>query len=109
MPSPGVTASVLTCNKTLLSLGCLLLELISNESGSDLVHGGDGTALLPSYLAAHHALASAVLPSKNYRGAVSRCLQGSLHKPGRGLESEDFCQEVYSGVVALLEKDLENA
>jgi len=113
--SLGVTTSALSCNKTLLSLGYLLLELVSNENTLDPFRhsptprsGGIITASLPDYLAAHRALVRVVLPSDNYRGAVSRCLQGGLHKLGRGLESEDFCQEVYSEVVALLERDLES-
>ncbi|KAK0657037.1 hypothetical protein B0T16DRAFT_452536 [Cercophora newfieldiana] len=110
---PGVTASVLNCNKTLLSLGCLLLELVSNEKTPELLRcspipGTQDHVSLPQYLAAHRALVTYSLPSDNYRSAVSRCLQGGLHKPGRGLNTEDGCQDVYSGVVALLERDLEN-
>jgi len=110
----GITKSALNCNKTLLSLGCLLLELISNEREPEFVRcspnpgGGAGSAPLSQYIAAHRALVTYSLPSDNYRGAVSRCLQGGLHKPGRGLDTEDVCQEVYSRVVALLERDLEN-
>ena len=40
---------------------------------------------------------------------LSRCLQGELLQARPGFESEDFCQKFYAGVVALLEKDLENA
>ncbi|KAK4447201.1 hypothetical protein QBC34DRAFT_303606 [Podospora aff. communis PSN243] len=111
----GITTSALSCNKTLFSLGCLLLELISNEREPEFVRcspragvNGPGSAPLSQYIAAHKALVTYSLPSDNYRGAVSRCLQGGLHKPGRGLDTEDVCQEVYSGVVALLERDLEN-
>ncbi len=64
---------------------------------------------LADYLTAQRALENATLPSEKYRSAVSRCLQGELHQTGRGFEHEDFCQEFYAGVVALLEKDLENA
>lgn len=118
-PPSGFTASALHCNKTLLSLGCLLFELVSNEKhpgifqhstpvGSSSVGIDLGSASLPQHIAAHRELARCTLPSDNYRGAVSRCLQGDLHKPGRGLDTEDACQEVYAGVVALLERDLDN-
>ena len=49
------------------------------------------------------------MKSSNYGTAVARCVDGRLHKPGCGLEDGDLCQDVYSGVVALLEKDLENS
>jgi hypothetical protein len=62
---------------------------------------------LSDYLMAQRALEKAALPSWNYRSAMSRCLQGELHRLGRGFESKDFCQEFYTGVIALLEKDLE--
>jgi hypothetical protein len=102
-------------NPALLSLGYLLLELFLEDTMESFRASGQVTGsvgnVLSDYITAQKALERATFPSENYRSAVSRCLQGDLHvcKPGRGFESEDYCQEFYSGVIALLEKDLENA
>jgi hypothetical protein len=98
-------------NPTLLSLAYLLLELFLDRT-LEAVHASaqpTTATVLSSYFTAQRVLEKATFPSENYRSAISRCLQGDLHKPGRGFESEDFCQAFYAGVIALLEKDLENA
>jgi hypothetical protein len=43
----------------------------------------------------------------NYGSAVSRCIDGEFHGRGVGLEDQDLSHDVYAGVVALLEKELE--
>ena len=114
----GVAGVALKRNPTLLSLAYLLLELTLGDARFEPPHALQGTteavavgdtSAVSDYLAAQRALERAAFPSENYRSAVSRCLQGGLHRPGPGFDSEDFCQDVYSGVVALLERDLENA
>lgn len=102
-------------NPALLSLGYLLLELFLVDTMESFRASAQAPTavgnVLADYITAQKALEKATFPSENYRSAVSRCLQGDLHvcKPGRGFESEDYCQEFYSGDIALLEKDLENA
>ncbi|KAK5656705.1 hypothetical protein OQA88_4252 [Cercophora sp. LCS_1] len=119
LPLSGITASALNCNEALLSLGCLLLELMSKTGEAELFHfsshllsAGHGISsrafLIQKYHAAQLALERYSLPSDNYRGAVSRCLEAHFLTAGQGLEREDVCQKVYSKVVALLERDLEN-
>ncbi|KAK3291887.1 uncharacterized protein B0H64DRAFT_408340 [Chaetomium fimeti] len=121
-PSPNTvtdqTSEVVTSkrNPALLSLGYLLLELFLEDTMKSFRAPGEQAPgavgnVLSDYITAQRALEKATFPSENYRSAVSRCLQGELHvsKPGRGFENEDYCREFYSGVIALLEKDLENA
>ena len=49
------------------------------------------------------------LKSSNHEAAVVCCFDGKLHGHKGGLENGDLCQDVYTGVVALLERDLENS
>ena len=118
------------CNPTLFSLGILLIEIIlgkpfdsvrtRDESSRDesFVRDPDAKSLrvrtlgescaatfLTDYITAQR-LVDQKIPSSNYSTAVTRLIGGSSKLDASGLESEDFCQEIYSGVVALLEKDL---
>lgn len=101
-------------NPALLSLAYILLDLFFGQwlesfRAASAAPAAIGCGILSDYFTAQRVLEKATFPSENYRSAVSRCLQGDLHKPGIGFESEDFCQDFYSGVVALLERDFENA
>ena len=100
------------CNPTLLSLGILLIELILGKTFDSLRTPRDPVAssnLLVDYMVAQRLVGQVRMASSNYGTAVTRCIGGDLHKDSYCLDSEDFCQEVYSGVVALLERDLENS
>ncbi len=100
-------------NPTLLSLGCVLIEVILgrtlDSTGCSPGTGRAGTNLMSDYVAAQSLMGEVRLKSSNYGTAVARCVDGELHNQGHGLEDGDLCQQVYSGVVALLEKDLSNS
>jgi hypothetical protein len=61
------------------------------------------------YSTAHRLLGEIRIASSNYGTTVTCCLGGELHNNSYCSGSEDFCQEVYSGVVSLLDRDLENS
>jgi hypothetical protein len=101
-------------NPTLLSLGCVLIEVILGRTlNSALIFTYQaretGEDLMTDYIAAQRLMEEVRMKSSNYGTAVARCVDGRLHKHGCGLEDWDLCQDVYSGVVALLERDLENS
>lgn len=103
----GITAER---NPTLLSLGCVLIEVILGRSlDSRRSARGAGVDLMSDYVAAQGLMDEVRMKSSNYERAVARCIDGKLHRHGCGLEDGDLCQDVYSGVVALLEGDLENS
>ncbi|KLU86152.1 hypothetical protein MAPG_05171 [Magnaporthiopsis poae ATCC 64411] len=121
MTEPASAAAAVAARRdpVLLSLGYLLLEILLGEqlewfrapvqAAAAAAATTVGCNNFSDYRTAQRALEKATFPSGNYRTAVSRCLEGELHRTGRGFASEDFCQEFYTGVVALLEKDFENA
>ncbi|KAK0665312.1 hypothetical protein QBC41DRAFT_367684 [Cercophora samala] len=102
----------------LLTLGFLLIELMLGQTLESL-RGETGSGIFPEgslvwkYVIAHNALPRVRTESLNYWTAVRRCMDGDLHTrgsgtDGTGLDSVSLCEEVYSGIVALLEKDYEN-
>lgn len=99
---------------TLLSLGFLLIELLLGEtlmapqedSDEDTTSGKD-IDLEETYIAAQNCLPRVRHESLNYFSAVSRCLDGELHRHRGDKNDPDFRQSIYSGIVALLKKDLE--
>lgn len=97
------------CNPALWSLGVLLIELILGGTLDSLRTPQEESSLPVDYLTAHRLLGEVRMASSNYGTAVTRCLGGELHNDRFCPGSEDFCQGVYSGVVALLERDLENS
>lgn len=97
------------CNPALWSLGVLLIELILGRTLASFRSPQEVSSPLIDYSTAHRLLGEIRMASSNYGTAVTRCLGGELHNNSYCPESEDFCQEVYSGVVALLERDLENS
>ena len=110
-PQPQDSSESMPYNTTLLSLGILLVELIvGNTDPFRKAHesASESSQLLMHFMTAHKLLDQdqARMPSPNYEAAVRRCL-GGLPSGRQDLEKEDYCQNVYSGVVALLEKDLE--
>ena len=50
-----------------------------------------------------------VRPVTQDRNSIQTHLDGDLHEHNLGLDKEDFCHDVFSGVVSLLEKDLKNS
>ncbi|KAK3303044.1 uncharacterized protein B0T15DRAFT_568749 [Chaetomium strumarium] len=103
-------------NPTLLSLGCVLIEVILGRTLDQSRGGGSpnrqdvGVDLMSDYVAAQSLMDEVRMKSLNYEAAVARCVDdGKLHRHDRGLEDVDLCQDVYSRVVALLEKDLETS
>ncbi|KAJ6445033.1 C-14 sterol reductase [Purpureocillium lavendulum] len=96
------------CNSTLFSLGILLIEIILGKTFDSLRTSDEGSLstsfapVLADYITAQRIVDQNIrMASANYGTAVTRLIGQSP-----GLDSADFCQEIYSGVVALLEKDL---
>lgn len=105
-------------NPTLLSLGCVLIEVILGKTLNSrctppadpkVSKNGAGVDLMADYVTAQGLMNEVRMKSSNYETAVARCVDGMLHRQHCGLENGDLCQDVYSGVVVLLEKDLENS
>jgi hypothetical protein len=98
---------------TLLSLGCVLIKVILGRtldySRRSPRACGAGVDLMSDYVTAQTLMEEVRMKSSNYKTAVARCVDGRLHRHDCGLEGGDSCQDVYSGVVALLLKDLENS
>lgn len=96
---------------TLLSLGFVLIELLL---GQTLVTCEDpekasnvALNLEETYIAAQNFLPRVRNESLNYFSAVHRCLDGDLHRWKGDRNDQDFRHSMYSGIVALLKKDLE--
>ncbi|KAJ3488728.1 hypothetical protein NLG97_g6140 [Lecanicillium saksenae] len=89
-------------NQTLRSLGFLLLELFFGRPLWDDLDPSD-----PGSKAARAQVLLMQLrtESLNYFSAVSRCLDGELH--ATPCDDMELRENIYSGVVALLERDLE--
>ncbi|EWG47726.1 hypothetical protein FVEG_07773 [Fusarium verticillioides 7600] len=99
-------------NQTLFYLGVLLIELAFGKSfellRSERDRSSTGSQFFTEYRTAKRLVdqvKSFIGP--NYGSAVSRCIDGEFHGRGVGLEDQDLSHDVYAGVVALLEKELE--
>ncbi|KAJ9143383.1 hypothetical protein NKR23_g6633 [Pleurostoma richardsiae] len=115
LPDNGPTDQInfpLMRNPTLLSLGLLLIELIMGKTIDSMRTPEErnvaSSGMLVDYITAQRLLDQVRMASSYYGTAVSRCVDGDFHTRNLGLDNVDFCQEVYAGVVALLEKDLKN-
>ncbi|CAM1501434.1 Fc.00g034180.m01.CDS01 [Cosmosporella sp. VM-42] len=99
-------------NPTLLALGVLLIELLRGHTIDSLRIPDEilSTDLRPlsDYMTTRRLLDEVCQTSSNYGSAVRRCINGEFQRQDLNLEDEDFRQEVYCGVVALLEEDLSN-
>ncbi|CVK89852.1 uncharacterized protein FMAN_04009 [Fusarium mangiferae] len=99
-------------NQSLFYLGVLLIELAFGKSlellRSECDKSSTGSQFFADYRTAKR-LADQVTSfiGPNYGSAVSRCIDGEFHGRGVGLEDQDLSHDVYAGVVALLEKELE--
>lgn len=88
-------------NPIMISLAFLLIELML---GPVILYPGEGIEM--QYIKAQRKLPALYAVSKNYFSAVSRCLNdATLHATGLG--EGEFQQNMYTGIVSLLEKDLE--
>ncbi|GAP93126.1 hypothetical protein SAMD00023353_6800200 [Rosellinia necatrix] len=98
-------------NPVLVALGVLLIELIQGKpinllrtpQEESLAH----SKLLQDYMTIKRLLQDVRMASSNYAAAVTRCVDGDFHCGGLTLDNEELCEGVYSGIVALLERDLE--
>lgn len=111
-PRNDETAMLPIGNPMLTSLGILLIELILGKTLASLRTLEEASLAeetpLADYVTAQRVSRRIKMVSLNYGTAVSRCISGDWNRDG-SLDMEDLCQDVYSGVVALLEKDLENS
>ena len=94
----------------LLALGILLIELIRGQTIDSLRTPKEmldpESSVLADYMTAERLVHDIYQSSSNYASAVRRCINQQFKTPDLNLEDDDFCQEVYAGVVALLEEDL---
>lgn len=103
-------------NPTLLALGILLIELILAETFDILRSPEDALApdgmanILTDYMTATR-LVDRVYQSAgaNYGSAVRRCVHCEFNHQNPSLDDDGFRQDVYDGVIALLEEDLKNS
>lgn len=97
-------------NPTLLAIGVLLIELHRGQTIESLQIPdevlGDDHHPLSLYMTARRLLGEVSQASSNYGSAVRRCIDGEFQKKHLNLENEDVRHDVYCGVVALLEEDL---
>jgi len=103
-------------NPVLLYLGILLIELFLGKTFDSLrpkaqeenqLHAV--TRVLADIIAAQELVQQIRQTSANYGSAVSRCINGDFGGSTAGdLDDEDFRQLVYSSVVTLIEKAVEN-
>ncbi|KAM0456758.1 hypothetical protein ACHAPV_007048 [Trichoderma viride] len=99
-------------NPTLLAIGVLLIELLQGQTIESLqapeeLLGGDDPLSL--YTTASRLLRGVYQASSNYGTAVSRCIDGKIQGKDLNLENENDLHDIYCGVVALLEEDLNNS
>ncbi|KAK2735429.1 hypothetical protein CKAH01_01810 [Colletotrichum kahawae] len=98
----------------LLALGILLLELNLGRTIESLriqyeTPPPGAPRLMYDSMTAQRLLQERQMDSLNYKSAVQRCIGGEFARSKLDLNDEDFRQEIYEKVVALLETDLKNA
>lgn len=107
----GYTALSKSRDPTLLSLGFLLIELLLGQTILTYKNPEElSNSILDleeTYIAAQNLLPRVRNESPNYFSAVYRCLDGDLHRWRGDKNDQDFRHSMYSGIVALLKKDLE--
>ncbi|KAI1347835.1 hypothetical protein F5Y01DRAFT_233001 [Xylaria sp. FL0043] len=110
-PEDGYSGAPFPRNPALVALGVLLIELIQGKT-IDLLRTPQEEALshnrlLQDYMTVKRLLQEVRMASSNYAAAVTRCVDGDFHGDGLTLDNDKLCEGVYSGIVALLERDLE--
>ena len=88
----------------------MLIELIKGQSLESLripneVLGGNLTAL-SDFITAQRLADEICQASSNYGSAVRRCLDVGFKAQACAVEDDNFQHNFYSGIVALLEEDL---
>ncbi|KAH7007113.1 hypothetical protein EDB80DRAFT_613663, partial [Ilyonectria destructans] len=111
-PSAPGAKSALMSNPTLFALGILLLEIILGSTidqlrdPDDKAFEGDDLGIIRDSIAAHKLLERRVaLINPTYKAVVERCIGCTEVK---GLDEDDFRQEVYNGVIMELEAILDH-
>ncbi|UNI16894.1 hypothetical protein JDV02_003284 [Purpureocillium takamizusanense] len=84
----------------------------SDKSAASILGKSSSATFLEDYITAQRLVDQHIrMASSNYGTAVTRLIDGNMQlrhfRDAAGMDSEDCCQEIYSGVVALIEKDLE--
>ena len=108
------TSFIVRCNKSLFSLGIVLIELCFWQSLESLraTHGQQadiGTTETVDYIIACRLIDSRAVHEEagsKYDDAVRRCIIGLDHRETQ-LDNDDFKNEVYHRVVKLLEENLQ--
>ncbi|KAL2000267.1 hypothetical protein VTN02DRAFT_3330 [Thermoascus thermophilus] len=100
----------------LRSLGILLIEIVCGKtldtlrSPEDTVAAnGTGDFLSDCITARRVAAEVCQFVGYKYESAVRRCIQCDFNHPDPSFEDDRFRQDVFHGVIALLEEDLKNA
>jgi len=112
--TPGPPRSLAQCNKTLFSLGVVLLELwfwksldeLERDALSGIPESSGWTSVERSFETANRMLEKLRTDALHkYSDAVRRCIQGLEH-PQTCLSKDDFKKEVYRKVVCPLEENM---
>lgn len=98
-------------NPTLLSLGCVLIEVIlqrplNSRRAPATSHTGGGLNLMADFVEAQSLMSEVSAQSPGYAKAVEGCFGAGRDRRGYGLEDAQLCREVYLQVVVLLEEIL---
>ncbi|GKU08643.1 unnamed protein product [Fusarium langsethiae] len=96
----------------LLPIGVLLIELIKGQRIDSLRSAkevlGSKLSALSDFMTAQRLVDEICQASSTYGSAVRRCLDVGFKAQACDVQSEDFQHNFYSGIVALLEEDLNN-
>ncbi|PCD36645.1 hypothetical protein FGRA07_07649 [Fusarium graminearum] len=96
----------------LLPIGVLLVELIKGQrieslrSENEVLN--DELSALSDFMTAQRLVDDICQASSTYGSAVRRCLDVGFKAQACDVQNEDFQHNFYSGIVALLEEDLNN-
>ncbi|CAF3628609.1 unnamed protein product [Fusarium graminearum] len=96
----------------LLPIGVLLVELIKGQrieslrSENEVLN--DELSALSDFMTAQRLVDDICQASSTYGSAVRRCLDVGFKAQACDVQNEDFRHNFYSGIVALLEEDLNN-
>lgn len=112
--TPGSPRSIAQCNKTLFSLGVVLLELwfwksldeLERDALTSIPESSGWTSVERSFETANRMVEKLHTDALQlYSDAVRRCIQG-LDYPQTCLSKDDFKKEVYRKVVCPLEENM---
>ncbi|KAG8670382.1 hypothetical protein FPOAC2_09737 [Fusarium poae] len=96
----------------LLPIGVLLVELIKGQRIESLRSAkeelGSESSALSDFMTARRLVDEICQASSTYGSAIRRCLDVGFKAQACDVQNEDFQHNFYSGIVALLEEDLNN-